>query len=74
MTKLEPSARVTGIHFDYATWHAHLAARGTPSRLVVVPRPSFAVRPTTSRPAGQVVVPTLATWRSRLTGATRAAA
>jgi hypothetical protein len=70
MTKLEPSVRVTGIHFDYATWHAHLAARGTPSRLVVVPR-------TPARHAartGRILHLSLATWEARLAGATRRAA
>ena len=47
MTQTDAILRVTSIHFDYATWHAHLAARGAPSRLIFVPRRN----PSTVQPA-----------------------
>jgi hypothetical protein len=73
MNQTDAILRVTSIHFDYATWHAHLAARGAPSRLIFVPRRS----PSAAQPApagsGRILHLDLATWRARLTGSTRAA-
>jgi hypothetical protein len=74
MTQVDPTIRVTSIHFDYATWHAHLAARERPSRLGFVPR--RAANGTRPVPIGsnRILHLNLATWQKRLAGSTRAAA
>ena len=73
MNQIDAILRVTSIHFDYATWHAHLAARGAPSRLIFVPRRNAnAPQPTAAR-SGQILHLDLATWRARLAGSTKAA-
>ena len=73
MNQIDAILRVTSIHFDYATWHAHLAARGAPSRLIFVPRRNpNAPQPAAAR-AGRVLHLDLPTWRARLAGSTKAA-
>jgi hypothetical protein len=74
MTHVGASVRVTSIHFDYATWHAHLAARGAPSRLLFVPRHGRErARPGTAG-TGRLIHLDLAAWQARLAGSTRVAA
>ena len=74
MIHVGASVRVTSIHFDYATWHAHLAARGAPSRLVFVPRHGGDQRRPGTAGSGRLIPLNLAAWRERLAGSTRVAA
>ena len=74
MAHVDAPVRVVTIHFDYVTWHTHLAARGAPSRLVFVPRRDRESGQPGAASTGRLLHLNLATWRAQLAGSTRAAA
>jgi hypothetical protein len=59
---------------DYAAWHIHLAARGTPSPFVAMQRERANHASVAPVPASRVVSLDVPTWRGRLAGSTRLAA
>jgi len=75
MTRTNYTVPPDRFDLDHATWHAHITARDTPSRLVFVQRrrAKGAPSPAPAR-AGRIVHLDLATWHECLAGVARPAA
>jgi hypothetical protein len=75
MTRANATVRSDRFDLDHATWHAHIAARDTPSPLVFVQRrQGNGASSSTPARAGRVVHLDLATWHAHIAGVAHLAA